>query len=400
MTTRISTAMLHRQSLGTLQSRQAKLAHLQQQLATGQRLVTAKDDPVAAGAAVGLDRGLAKLDRYAFNANQVQNRLGLQENVLTHVGAAMTRVGELVLQATNPVLGDDSRRAIATEIESIRKQLLGLANSTDGSGRYLFGGTADGAAPFSSGTGGVSYHGDQTRRQVEVASDAFVLDALPGSEVFMRLRTGDGRVDGAAAPGNQGTAVLTEFGVTGTPVWNGGRYRIEFTSSDTYQVFDGNGAPAGGGSYAPGDSLLVGGLRLTLEGVPAAGDAFELGPAATRDVFATLQDLADTLRSAPTTAVEKAELQNRLQSALRDVTTAQHRIIDVRADGGAQLAALDSAAELRESHSVTLQTSLSQLRDLDWAEAISRYNLESTALQAAQMAYAQMQSLSLFNLMR
>lgn len=49
---------------------------------------------------------------------------------------------------------------------------------------------------------------------------------------------------------------------------------------------------------------------------------------------------------------------------------------------------------------MTLKGSLSTLRDLDWAEAISRYNMENTALQAAQSVFMQMQSLSLFNLMR
>jgi len=48
---------------------------------------------------------------------------------------------------------------------------------------------------------------------------------------------------------------------------------------------------------------------------------------------------------------------------------------------------------------VTYKGTLSTLRDLDWAEAIGRYNMENTALQAAQMVFTQMQSLSLFKLM-
>jgi len=42
---------------------------------------------------------------------------------------------------------------------------------------------------------------------------------------------------------------------------------------------------------------------------------------------------------------------------------------------------------------------LSNLRDLDWAEAIGRFNLENTALSAAQNVFMQMQQLSLFKMM-
>jgi flagellar hook-associated protein 3 FlgL len=74
-------------------------------------------------------------------------------------------------------------------------------------------------------------------------------------------------------------------------------------------------------------------------------------------------------------------------------------MIDARASGGAQLSAIDDAAALREANSITLKGTLSTLRDLDWAEAIGRYEMENTALQAAQTVFMQMQSLSLFKLM-
>jgi flagellar hook-associated protein 3 FlgL len=74
-------------------------------------------------------------------------------------------------------------------------------------------------------------------------------------------------------------------------------------------------------------------------------------------------------------------------------------MIDSRA-GGAQLKALDNAADMREANGVTLKTTLSQMRDLDYADALSQYQLQSTALQAAQTIFSQMQSMSLFNKLR
>lgn len=400
MNGRISTGMLYQQSLNSMLANQAKLAHTQQQLSTGNKLVSAKDDPVAAGLAVGLDRSLAELERYGQNANVLQNRLGLQENALARVGDAMARVSELTLQASSAAMGPDGRKAISTELDAILAGLVDLANSTDGTGRYLFGGTADGNAPFAIGAGGVIYSGDQTQRRVELAPDTFVSDTLPGSEIFLRLRTGDGRVHAGALPGNAGTGLLMDYSLTDPAAFDGGTYQIRFTAADAYEVRNSANVVVGTGSFEEGESIAFAGLQVRLDGAPATGDAFEIGPAGVRDVFGTLQGLIDTLDSNPVTAAERTAMQNALQGALRDVSVASGRMIDARAAGGAQLRALDQAADLREANSITAKGTLSGLRDLDWAEAISRYNQETTALQAAQTVFTQMQSMSLFNLMR
>ena len=400
MNGRISTGMLYQQSLNSMLANQAKLAHTQQQLSTGHKLVSAKDDPVAAGLAVGLDRSLAELERYGQNANILQNRLGLQENALARVGDAMARVSELTIQASSAAMGPDGRKAISTELDAILAGLVDLANSTDGTGRYLFGGTADGNAPFAIGAGGVIYSGDQTQRRVELAPDTFVSDTLPGSEIFLRLRTGDGRVHAGALPGNAGTGLLMDYSLTDPAAFDGDTYQIRFTAADTYEVRNSANVVVGSGSFEDGESIAFAGLQIRLDGAPATGDAFEIGPAGVRDVFGTLQGLIDTLDSNPVTAAERTAMQNALQGALRDVSVASGRMIDARAAGGAQLRALDQAADLREANSITAKGTLSGLRDLDWAEAISRYNQETTALQAAQTVFTQMQSMSLFNLMR
>ncbi|MDC6690127.1 hypothetical protein OEZ77_26720, partial [Leclercia adecarboxylata] len=85
MNNRISTGMMFNQSVSLMLASQAKMNHLERQIATGSKIVSAKDDPVSAGTAVGLDRTLASLDRMQLNAGNVQNRLGLQENALAQV---------------------------------------------------------------------------------------------------------------------------------------------------------------------------------------------------------------------------------------------------------------------------------------------------------------------------
>src|SRR5690606_30844845 len=111
---------------------------------------------------------LAELDQLGANAANVQNRLGLQENALAQAGELLQRVSDLTIQANNAALSAEDRKSVSAELRSIRESLLSLANSTDGNGRFLFGGTADGVAPFAANNGTILYNGDQTQRQVEV----------------------------------------------------------------------------------------------------------------------------------------------------------------------------------------------------------------------------------------
>ncbi|MGE6332305.1 flagellar hook-associated protein FlgL [Stenotrophomonas sp. NPDC077659] len=397
MNNRISTGMMFSQSMSLMMAKQAKLNHLEQQIATGSKIVTAKDDPVNAGAAVGLDRTLASLERMKLNANNVQNRLGVQENTLAQVGDMMGRINELTIYANNPALAAADKQSMVTEIKAIRDNLLSLANASDGTGRYLFGGTNDSNPPFSQVGGAVVYSGDQTQRQVEVGPDTYVRDALPGSEIFLRISTGDGFVDGAPAAGNTGTGVLTNITRDGTDTWNGEAFSVRFTAHDSYEVLDAGGTVVSNGTMKTGDDLVVNGVRLHIDGAPAGGDSFSVTPSSSRDIFGTLDSLIGALEGDTGTPQQLAVQQNALQSSLRDVARAAERMIDARAAGGAQLKTLDNAADMRESNGVTLKTTLSSMRDLDYADALSQYQLENTALQAAQTLFAQMQQMSLFN---
>lgn len=400
MSNRISTGMIYDQSVALMLSKQAKLSHLEQQVASGNKIVTAKDDPVGAGTAVGMDRMLAELDKLGSNANTVQNRLGLQENAMAQAGELLQRVSDLTIQANNATMSVDDRKAVSTELKSIKQQLLALANTTDGNGRYVFGGASDADAPFTLSNGVVTYNGDQIQRKVEIAPNTFVSDALPGSEIFLRVHTGDGTVDGSAAAGNTGKGVLTSVSRDGSGSWNGSSYTVRFTAADSYEVVDASNTVVSTGTYTKGDDLVFEGLRMRLEGEPAAGDEFSAGQAGTRDVFSTLDQLIQTLDMDTSTEAGRTAQQNGLQASLRDVSRAAEAMIDARAAGGAQLKAIDDAASLREANTVTLKTSLSQLRDVNYAEAIGQYQLEGAALQAAQTIFTQMQSMSLFNMIR
>lgn len=399
MSLRISTAGLHAQGLQGLLKRQSEVARTQQEMVTGNKLVRAAENPAGAAQAQRIDHAVALLDGFERNASLLQNRLQLQESALSDTGDLLGRARDLAVQANTASLSQEDRRMVALEIRELRAQMLSIANREDGSGRSLFAGRVDGVKPFTDTAGSVGYAGDDGQNRLEVSPDLALADADPGSDVFLRVRTGDGTVRGTAAPGNTGNAVLQQTSVTDFGAWAGQPLRIEFTAPNAYRVLDAGGNAVSTGAYADGDSILVGGVQARVTGTPAVGDTFTIEPAPTRDVFATLQSLADALETPAATLAERARQTNLIGGALGDISTAQNHMLALRAGTGARLAAIDVSDASRAAQNESLRTELSQLRDVDYAEAASRLSIQLTAIEAAQRTMLRVQSLSLFERM-
>jgi len=83
--------------------------------------------------------------------------------------------------------------------------------------------------------------------------------------------------------------------------------------------------------------------------------------------------------------------------SIDNIDKALSHIVDAQAAIGARLNASENQENLNEDYMVQLKTTLSTTQDLDYAEAISRLELEQVGLQAAQQSFTRIQGLSLFN---
>jgi len=395
---RVSTAMLHQGAVSQLQRQQSALARTQLQLSTGLRLQSAADDPSGAATAVGLDHAQAQFARYQESIETARSRLGLEENVLADSGELLQRVRELAIQLNSGSQSAQTRGVIATELRGLREQLIGYANSDDGQGRYLFGGGQDATAPFAGATT-ISYVGDQQQRLLQVSNSRTVADADAGSEVFLRLREGNGTFSIAADTANTGVARLGSARLSDAALWDGGSYTLSFNAG-SYEVRDAGNAVVASGAYTAGQTIGFRGIDLTLSGEPADGDRFAIGPSAQRDLFAQIEDLARIAEAPFDTAAQRAQQQTAIHQSLTGLEQATLHLVDLRAAVGNRLAVLDDAESQNGAQQVEVQTTLSQIRDLDYAEAATRLSQQLTALQAAQQTYAQVQGLSLFDFLR
>jgi flagellar hook-associated protein 3 FlgL len=135
---------------------------------------------------------------------------------------------------------------------------------------------------------------------------------------------------------------------------------------------------------------------VRIDGEPAAGDTFAVTPAAQRDVFSTLDRLIAAIDTPGSSAAQQAQMHSNIGQRLADLDNALAHLIEARGEIGARVRALDQQEGLNADFALHLNTTLSSVRDLDYAEAMSRLSQELFGLDAAQQTFARAQNLSLF----
>ena len=398
---RLSTAAIHRTSIGSILEQQTRLARTQAQVTSGKRFQSAAEDPVAATRAAALDRTVADNKQFERNSNIIESRLSYEEQSLADVTLLMQRARDLALEGANSTLGQGERKMLATELRQIAGELVDISNRDDGNGEYLFAGTSTGTKPFARGTTGVNYVGDQTTRFIRVSGSQALADGHPGTEVFMNITAANGTFSTAVGAANTGSGTIDVGSVVDPSAWVADNYTVRFTSATDWVVED-DTLPtpvqvATGSGLASGNTIQFLGARVTITGTPAAGDTFAVQPAQDTDMFTMLDNLINTLTQATGLPSDRAVFQQQIGASIANIDQGLDRVLSVRAEVGTRLTAIDSAANARETESIDLQQLLSDLRDVDYAEAISRLNQEYAGLQAAQQAYTKISQLSLFD---
>lgn len=147
---RVSTLMMYQQNMGGITNSQSEWLKYGEQMSTGKRVNRASDDPVAASQAVVLSQAQAQNAQFATARTFATQRVSTEESTLKQVTTAIQSAQEKIVYAANGTLSDDDRASLATDLQGIRDQLLNLANSTDGNGRYIFAGYKTDTPPFDS----------------------------------------------------------------------------------------------------------------------------------------------------------------------------------------------------------------------------------------------------------
>ena len=203
---RISTNQIYSNGVGGIQNLTGSLYTLQNQVSTGRKINTPQDDPVASAQALLVSQAKSVNDLYVKNQEAAQTKLSALDNVLSGVNDELQSIYEKAVSAGNGTYSDAERAGIAVELKQRLTSLLSLANSQDGTGRYIFAGFESTTPPFTKNTTSVSpysltqtsidYNGDDGIQRLQVsASDALATNET-GSSVFMRVEDAQGAPTG------------------------------------------------------------------------------------------------------------------------------------------------------------------------------------------------------------
>lgn len=392
---RISTNTIFDQSLSAILNQQSNVARTQQQVSSGERFSTPSQDPAGAVQALNIEREKGLAEQYQKNAERATTRLEIEDSNLESAVDILQRVRELAVQGLNDTNTADDRRAIASEINQLNEQLFSIANTRDSNGDYLFSGYANGSQPYETILG--EYQGDEGQRNFKVGAGVFVETNDAGNEIFEApLIT----TDINSTLGGTSTAEIEIVSASNTDAtfdeltftYDAGQYTVEDESGNS-ATFD----------YEAGMRVDLGelnsnlpGLELELTGTPVNNDEFEISRGVTdnsQPLFQTIRSFAEGLES---NSVGPNDSPNN-GDFLTNISSVMDNIVDKRADIGGRLNAIDEASAINDELAFNLEKNLSDIKDLDYAEAISRLTRELTGLEAAQQTFGRVQSLSLFN---
>jgi len=389
--------------LGTLQSDMAKL---QLQMSSNKRVVTPSDDPVAAARALEVTQSQSLNTQLATNRSNARSSLSQEEVALNSVTSLLQDVQDLVVSSGNASFTDADRASKATELEGRLADLLGLANSADGNGGFMFSGYKSATQPFNLNETGADYAGDQGQRMVQVGSTRSVPISDSGSAVFENNPTGNGRFQTGAVSTNKGAGIISSGTVTDVSQFNSHKYALDFKIAGdpavtTYSVTDNSVDPPlavqTDQPYKEGQSITFGGMSMDIKGVPADGDSFTVAPSQKQSVFTTITSLIKTLRTGAIGSAGKAALTNGLNQANDNIKSALDTVLTARSTIGSRLTELDSLDSTGTDLNIQYASTLSDLTDLDLVAAYSSFSQQQITLTAAQKSFTTMSGLSLFN---
>jgi flagellar hook-associated protein 3 FlgL len=302
---RVSTGQIYDSSASSMSRGQSSLYKLSSQLSSGRRILSPADDPVASARALVLTQSQQVNEQYADNQGNASSQLGLVDSQLTSLTNLLQNVRDRVVQAGNSALNSSDRQSIATDIESSFSALIGIANSQNGAGDYLFSGYQGGTLPFALASpldtaSTVAYSGDDGQRLLQVSASRQMAVNVAGSDLFM----------------NQG---------------------------------------------AMSDSI-----------------------------FQTIQNLIVTVKQIPGTSTNLGTQLTSLDQSLANVSRVQTTV-------GASMRELDNLGSNTSALDIQYKSTLSDLQDLNYTQAISDYTMQNMSLEAAQKSFVKISGLSLFN---
>ena len=362
MVNRISTSGKYSQLVADMQKQLSNYNKLTKQLASGSKLTSITDDPIATVNVLNTNRQLGQMDTFSSNVELAKTELSALDDLMDLANGYLSNAWDKAVQANNQTYSDTSLKALKVEIDEITKTMVDLAN-TEYDDNYIFSGANTKTVPYTmDDNGDIIYNGTPYSnkdyiRQTEVADGVFEVINTTGDRVF-----GYYKAQGQDANGNNlftdvdGKTVVEKIGAAGAKTYeyeNGTAYNGDVGDLKAKEDYAG-----GMGAL----KKLSNSIQKVLDGDTEAGYA---------EMNSTLDMFKDSLSTITTEQTKFGGVYNRLEMT----------------------------SSTLETNNENLTTYLSNLKDVDLTTAITNWMQAQYAYQASMQITSASMNMSLLNYM-
>ena len=418
---RLSSLQVYQQSLNGINRASTEIAQTQNQLSTGQRVNIGSDDPAATARILAVETELVNINRYQKNIDAVDSRLQRTEGALNSIETILDRLNQLVIQADGAGMTNIERGNIATEITERLLELASLTNTQDENGDYIFSGFINTKPAFVLESGQYSYQGDEGVRHEKIAEQLSIIGSDNGRTLFDGFMINDYIPVAEVGINNAGveqslTVQVTDQDQYNTLVREGDiqGYEIKFNllneivpngpNYSIYQISDGVLVEANA-AYDQATGIIRGGLEINIQAAPRSGDTLTIRPIKQTNMLNVIDNIASRIATfeEPSSAVDRGEEEAFdlfVAQSLDALSAIQERVRSSRTSIGARMNTLTAARDSQESLTLVGNQILSDIRDLDYNEAVSKLSFQTLVLETTQQSFVKIANLSLFNYLR
>ena len=127
---------------GALTTNSRALATAMQQLSTGKRINSAKDDAAGMAIATRITQQVQALNQAVRNSGDAISLIQTAEGATNEITSMLQRMRELSIQAINDTNANEQRGYLDQEFQQLKQQIVQIANSTEWNGFPILNGTA------------------------------------------------------------------------------------------------------------------------------------------------------------------------------------------------------------------------------------------------------------------
>ncbi len=392
---RISFGQISNRILDRLFTNYNKLEGVQQELASGKKIDKASDDPVAVSQSMELRGEIDQFGSFQRNVDDGLAYLGTVDSTLSTSTNLYQAMKERAIQASNDTNTATNRVYIGQEIRGMFDQMVALSN-TSFKGQYVFSGSNTQVPPYEVRNG--------ASHIVNAPGALSGFMGLNGTNIGVPIQIIDRNVDDskdtATNDANAYQVIPGTFKVNG--LTEGTDYTVDYVKGTITFTAPGAGALAmsGGGS---GIDMTYDWLRRnekSLDGVATReieeNVSARINTTAT-DVYGSNQEsnsweaminlMEGTLNNKP----------DKIQTSLKQLDNAMQRQLSAQATNGARVQRFESTQTRNDERTVYTTQLQSDVEDVDFAKAISDYNMQQAIYDASLKVGAQAMQQTLVN---